>query len=139
MCAKICFRLFTIPDEMRRTRSRQDDALLYYLKELAVSWLILFFAGLFEITWAVGLKYTVGFTRFWPSVWTFAAMILSVYLLSRATASLPIGTAYAIWVGIGAAGAVIFGIILFNEPLSVGRMFFLSLLLVAIMGLKWTA
>jgi len=104
-----------------------------------MSWLILILAGLFEVAWAIGLKYSLGFTRFWPTVWTLGAMALSVGLLARATQHLPLGTAYAVWVGIGAAGAVILGVVLFHEPLSAGRIFFLSLLLVAILGLKWTA
>lgn len=103
-----------------------------------MSWIILFVAGLFEIGWAVGLKYTHGFTRFWPSVFTFAAIAISMYLLSAAARTLPIGTAYAIWVGIGAIGAATFGMLVLNEPATFGRIFFLCLLLTAIVGLKLT-
>lgn len=101
-----------------------------------MSWTILFLAGLFEVVWAVGLKYTEGFTRLWPSVGTLAAMALSFYLLAAAMRSLPLGTAYAVWVGIGAIGTAILGIVLFNEPASAGRLVSLGLILAGIIGLK---
>ena len=101
-----------------------------------MSWSILFLAGLFEVVWAVGLKYTEGFTRLWPSVGTVAAMALSFYLLAVAMRSLPLGTAYAVWVGIGAIGTAILGIVLFNEPASAGRLLSLGLILAGIIGLK---
>ena len=101
-----------------------------------MSWTILFLAGLFEVAWAVGLKYTEGFTRLWPSVGTLAAMALSFYLLAVAMRSLPLGTAYAVWVGIGAIGTAILGIVLFNEPASAGRLVSLGLILAGIIGLK---
>ncbi len=101
-----------------------------------MSWTILFLAGLFEVAWAVGLKYTEGFTRLWPSVGTLAAMALSFYLLAAAMRSLPLGTAYAVWVGIGAIGTAILGIVLFNEPASAGRLVSLGLILAGIIGLK---
>ncbi|NLG60506.1 MAG: quaternary ammonium compound efflux SMR transporter SugE [Gammaproteobacteria bacterium] len=101
-----------------------------------MSWTILFLAGLFEVAWAVGLKYTEGFTRLWPSVATLAAMALSFYLLAAAMRSLPLGTAYAVWVGIGAIGTAILGIVLFNEPASAGRLVSLGLILAGIIGLK---
>ncbi|HAG91213.1 MAG TPA: hypothetical protein DCL41_05045 [Bdellovibrionales bacterium] len=103
------------------------------------SWLILFFAGILEIFWAVGLKYTEGFTRIIPSALTLIALAGSMYLLSKAAQTLPIGTAYAIWVGIGAVGASIFGILLFKEPLTAPRMLFMALLIISIVGLKFTA
>lgn len=102
-----------------------------------MSWILLFFAGLFEIAWAIGLKYSHGFTRLIPSVITAASMIISVYLLSVAAKSLPIGTAYAVWTGIGALGAVILGIFLFHEPRDPIRLFFLALILVGIVGLRF--
>lgn len=102
-------------------------------------WIILFVAGLLEVAWAIGLKYTDGFTRLWPSVLTILAIIASMYLLSLAARSLPIGTAYAVWVGIGAAGTAVLGIILLKEPVTPGRVFFLLLLGVAIAGLKLTS
>jgi quaternary ammonium compound-resistance protein SugE len=102
-------------------------------------WLILFLAAVFECSWAVGLKYTHGFTRLTPSLLTLAAMALSVWLLGRASLHLPIGTAYAVWVGLGAAGTVVLGIFLFQEPVSPARLFFLGLMLLAIVGLKFTA
>ena len=81
-----------------------------------MAWVVLVIAGLFEVAWAIGLKYTEGFTRLWPSVGTVAAMVISVVLLGWAMRSLPVGTAYAVWTGIGAVGTVILGIVLFQEP-----------------------
>lgn len=101
-----------------------------------MTWLILIIAGLFETAWAIGLKYTEGFSRFWPSLWTIAAMILSVWLLGLSVKTLPVGTAYAIWVGIGAVGTVILDIWLFNEPVSPLRVISLLLIVAGIIGLK---
>ncbi len=101
-----------------------------------MNWVILILAGLFEIGWAIGLKYTEGFTRLWPSLATIAAMAISLGLLGIAMKSLPVGTAYAIWVGVGAVGTVIVGIILLDEPANVGRLLSLALILVGIIGLK---
>lgn len=102
-------------------------------------WTMVLIAGLLEAGWAIGLKYTEGFSRLWPSVLTLAALAGSMYLLARAAAELPIGTAYAVWVGIGAFGAALLGIFLFGESASPLRLFFLAVLLVAIAGLKVTA
>ncbi|HEU4515801.1 MAG TPA: quaternary ammonium compound efflux SMR transporter SugE [Steroidobacteraceae bacterium] len=99
-------------------------------------WTILVLAGLCEVGWAIGLKYTEGFTRPWPSTWTVLAMGLSIWLLAIAMKSLPVGTAYAVWVGIGAVGTVILGIILFKEPASVGRIASIVLIVAGIVGLK---
>lgn len=104
-----------------------------------MAWVLLVIAGLLETLWAIGLKYTEGFTRLWPSVLTIAGIVVSMFLLSLAARTLPIGTAYAVWVGIGAAGAVVLGIVLLNEPANPARLFFLGLLLVAIVGLKFTS
>lgn len=101
-----------------------------------MSWTILFLAGLFEIAWAVGLKYTDGFTRLWPSVGTLAAMGASFYLLAIAMRTLPLGTAYAVWVGIGAVGTAVLGIVLFAEPANAGRLVSLGLILAGIVGLR---
>jgi len=101
-----------------------------------MTWTILVFAGLFEVAWAIGLKYTVGFTRLWPSVWTVVAMALSFWLLGLAMKTLPVGTAYSIWVGIGAVGTVIFGIVLFNEPANAGRLISIGLIVAGLVGLK---
>ena len=101
-----------------------------------MSWIILFLAGLFEIAWAVGLKYTEGFTRLVPTSLTIAAMAISVGLLGLAMKSLPLGTAYAIWTGIGAVGTVIAGIILFGESVSLFRLGSVLLILTGIIGLK---
>jgi quaternary ammonium compound-resistance protein SugE len=102
-------------------------------------WIVLLVAGLLEVVWAVGLKYTDGFQRLWPSLGVGTALVASLVLLAQATRALPIGTAYAVWVGIGALGAAVCGIVLFREPVTVARVGFLLLLLVAIVGLKVTA
>ena len=101
-----------------------------------MTWVILFIAGLFEVVWAIGLKYTEGFTRLWPTVVTVVAMILSVWLLGVAMKSLPVGTAYAVWVGVGAVGTVILGIALFGEPANTARIISVSLIIAGIVGLK---
>lgn len=101
-----------------------------------MAWMILVLAGLFEVAWAIGLKYTEGFTRLWPSVGTIAAMIVSVGLLGIAMKNLPVGTAYAVWVGVGAVGTVILGIVLFNEPANAARMTSVGLIIAGIIGLK---
>lgn len=101
-----------------------------------MAWTILFCAGLLEIAWAVGLKYTDGFTRLLPTVGTVIAMAGSMLLLGLVVRSLPIGTAYAVWTGIGTAGTAILGIVLLGEAASVPRLFFVSLILVGIVGLK---
>ena len=101
-----------------------------------MNWFILVLAGLLEVGWAIGLKYTDGFTRFWPSAWTLLAMIGSVVLLGIAMKSLPVGTAYAVWVGIGAVGTVILGIILFGESASAPRVVSVALIVAGIVGLK---
>ncbi|MDO8960583.1 MAG: quaternary ammonium compound efflux SMR transporter SugE [Methylophilus sp.] len=101
-----------------------------------MNWLILVLAGLFEIAWAIGLKYTDGFTKLWPSVATLVAMVISVGLLGLAMKSLPVGTAYAVWVGVGAVGTAILGIVLFNESANIGRIVSLMLIVAGIVGLK---
>ena len=101
-----------------------------------MAWIILFVAGLFEIGWAIGLKYTEGFTRLVPTVLTAVSLVASMGLLGLAVRTLPIGTAYAIWTGIGAAGTVILGILLFREPATVARLFCVGLILAGIVGLK---
>ena len=104
-----------------------------------MAWLMLIIAGLIEAGWAIGLKYTDGFTKFWPSLFTILGIATSLFLLSLAARTLPMGTAYAIWVGIGAAGAVVLGMLFLGEPASGFRIFFIALLLVAIVGLKFTS
>ena len=104
-----------------------------------MAWFILFIAGLLEVVWSLGLKYTHGFTRPLPSVVTAAAMAASMLLLARAVRTLPIGTAYAVWVGIGVLGAAIGGVILFGEEMPLRRIVFIVLLAVSILGLKLTA
>jgi quaternary ammonium compound-resistance protein SugE len=96
-------------------------------------------AGLFETCWAIGIKYTQGWTRLWPSLGTLAALAISMVLLERAQRSIPIGTAYAVWVGIGALGAALLGIVLLGESRDPARLAFLGLLVVAIVGLKLTS
>ena len=101
-----------------------------------MSWIILVLAGLFEVGWAIGLKYTEGFTRLWPTVGTVAAMAVSLGLLGIAMKSLPVGTAYAIWVGVGAVGTVILGIVLFDEPVNALRIGSVVLIVAGLVGLK---
>jgi len=99
-------------------------------------WVILVLAGLFEVAWAIGLKYTDGFTRLWPSIGTGAAMVISLGLLGLAMKSLPVGTSYAVWVGVGAVGTAILGIVLLGEPATAGRLVSLGLIVAGIVGLK---
>jgi quaternary ammonium compound-resistance protein SugE len=101
-----------------------------------MNWVILILAGCFETAWAIGLKYTAGFTRLWPTVGTVVAMVISLGLLGIAMKSLPVGTAYAAWVGVGAVGTAILGILLFGEPANAGRLIILGLILTGIIGLK---
>lgn len=104
-----------------------------------MSWTLLFIAGLLEVVWAIGIKYTDGFTRLLPSLITGTAIVMSMVLLSWATRTIPIGTAYAVWVGIGALGAAVLGIVFLREPATLPRLLFLGLLLVSVIGLKLTA
>ena len=104
-----------------------------------MAWLWLVLAGLLEVVWAIGLKYTDGFTRLWPSVGTVVAMIVSVVLLGWAMRTLPVGTAYAVWTGIGAVGTVLLGLVLFHEPATVARLGCVALIVAGIVGLKLTA
>lgn len=106
---------------------------------MSLSWIYLVVAGLLEICWAIGLKYTNGFTRPWPSLFTIITLCASMFLLAKAAQTLPIGTAYAVWVGIGALGAAVLGIMLFNEAVSAMRLGFLCLLLISIVGLKFSS
>lgn len=101
-----------------------------------MAWVLLVAAGILEIGWAIGLKYSEGFTRLWPSIWTIAAIVLSLYLLSIAARTLPIGTAYAVWVGIGAAGAMVLGMALLGEPRTVARIACIGLIVAGVIGLK---
>ncbi|MGY0557284.1 MULTISPECIES: quaternary ammonium compound efflux SMR transporter SugE [unclassified Lysobacter] len=101
-----------------------------------MAWIILLLAGLFEIVWAIGLKYTEGFTRLWPTVGTLTAMAISVGMLGIAMKSLPVGTAYAIWVGVGAVGTVILGVVLFDEPVNALRVGSILLIIAGLIGLK---
>jgi quaternary ammonium compound-resistance protein SugE len=101
-----------------------------------MSWLFLFVAGLFEIGWAIGLKYTEGFTRLVPSILTVTAMTLSILLLGLALRTLPVGTAYAVWTGIGAVGTAVLGIYLFGEPAGAARLASIGMIVAGIVGLK---
>jgi quaternary ammonium compound-resistance protein SugE len=124
--------------------SREDDLAFHEcpgeddlaLRRWLMAWILLIIAGILEIGWAIGLKYTEGFTRLWPSVWTGAAMVVSMYLLAQAARTLPIGTAYAVWVGIGAAGTAILGMYLFSEPRDVARILCIVLIVAGVIGLK---
>lgn len=104
-----------------------------------MNWLILVLAGLFEVGWAIGLKYTNGFTRLWPTLGTALSMIVSLWLLGIAMKELPVGTAYSVWVGVGSIGTVILGIVLFGEPASAGRLISAGLIIAGIVGLKLAA
>ncbi|WP_222564907.1 quaternary ammonium compound efflux SMR transporter SugE [Novilysobacter antarcticus] len=101
-----------------------------------MNWIILLTAGLFEIAWAIGLKYSEGFTRLWPTVGTLVAMAISVWMLGIAMKNLPVGTAYAIWVGVGAVGTVILGVVLFDEPVNALRIGSVALIIAGMIGLK---
>lgn len=101
-----------------------------------MAWVLLLVAGLLEVGWAIGLKYTEGFTRLWPSALTLTAMVGSVLLLGVAMKSLPVGTAYAVWVGVGAVGTAILGMVLFGEAANLGRLCSLALIVAGIVGLK---
>jgi quaternary ammonium compound-resistance protein SugE len=101
-----------------------------------MAWMILFVAGLFEVGWAVGLKYTHGFTRLWPTVATGVSLVLSMGLLGVALRTLPLGTAYAVWTGIGTIGTAVLGIVLFREPATAARLVCIALIVTGIVGLK---
>ncbi len=103
-----------------------------------MSWILLIIAGLFEIAWAIGLKFTDGFTRLWPTLGTIAALVISVGLLGVAAKSLPIGTAYAVWTGIGAVGTVLCGIAFLGDPAAPARLVCVGLIILGILGLKLT-
>jgi quaternary ammonium compound-resistance protein SugE len=103
------------------------------------AWLTLAVAGLFEVGWAIGLEYSQGFTRLFPSILTVISLAISMLLLARAVQSLPIGTAYAVWTGIGAVGAATLGVVLFDEPSSAARVGFITLIVVGVVGLNFTA
>ena len=101
-----------------------------------MDWIILILAGLFETGWAIGLKYTDGFTRLWPTIWTGLAMIISLWLLGIALKTLPVGTAYSVWVGVGAVGTVMLGIVLLEESANAARLISVALIIGGIIGLK---
>jgi quaternary ammonium compound-resistance protein SugE len=103
-----------------------------------MAWLSLIIAGVFEVVWAIGLKYTDGFTRLWPSVWTIAAMAASIGFLAHAVKSIPLGTGYAVWTGIGAVGTAIFGILLFGESRNLLRLTSILVIIIGIAGLRLT-
>ncbi|MET9465013.1 multidrug efflux SMR transporter [Streptomyces sp. NPDC006544] len=104
-----------------------------------MAWVLLIIAGVIEVGWSIGMKFTEGFTRLWPSLFTGAGIVTSMVLLSLAVRTLPIGTAYGVWVGIGAAGAAVVGMAVMGEPVTAARIFFIALLLVAVVGLKVTS
>jgi quaternary ammonium compound-resistance protein SugE len=104
-----------------------------------MAWLYLFIAGVFETAWAIGLKYSAGFTKFGPSVFTVVAMMVSLYLLALALRTIPVGTGYAVWTGIGTVGAAVLGILLFNESRETARILCILLIVAGIIGLKLTS
>ena len=101
-----------------------------------MAWIYLFIAGILEVAWAIGMKYSEGFTKLWPSVWTIITMIISFALLSQALKTIPVGTGYAVWTGIGTVGAAILGIVLFQEPRDAARLICIFLIIAGIAGLK---
>lgn len=101
-----------------------------------MAWVVLFVAGLFEVGWAIGLKYTEGFTRLWPTVGTLVSVAVSMGLLGVALRTLPVGTGYAVWTGIGTVGTAVLGIILFREPATAARLFCIALIVAGIVGLR---
>jgi quaternary ammonium compound-resistance protein SugE len=121
-------------DDLTASISIGDDPAT--LKGTEVAWVILVVAGLFEVGWAIGLKYTEGFTRVWPTIWTVLSMAVGLWLLGIAMKSLPVGTAYSVWVGVGAVGTVILGIVLFDDPVNVARLISVALIIAGIVGLK---
>ena len=104
-----------------------------------MAWVVLLVAACLEIGWAIGLKYTAGFTRLWPSVWTVLALVASVALLAHAARTLPIGTAYAVWTGIGGAGTAVLGVWLFGEPATAARLACIGLIVAGVVGLKFVS
>lgn len=106
------------------------------LTDESMAWLILILAGIFEMGWAVGLKYSQGLTRLGPSIWTIVSMAISLWLLGLAMKPLPLGTAYSVWVGVGAIGTTLFGILVLDEPSNAGRLISLLLIFAGIVGLK---
>lgn len=102
-----------------------------------MAWIYLFIAGILEVGWAIGMKYSEGFTKLWPSVFTIITMVISFTLLSMALKTLPVGTGYAVWTGIGTVGAAILGIVLFNEPRDAARLICIFLIIAGIAGLKF--
>jgi quaternary ammonium compound-resistance protein SugE len=122
--------------EGERRSDLRDAAFTKRREETAMSWLLLILAGLLEVGWAIGLKYTDGFTRLWPSVGTALAMVVSLALLGIAMKALPVGTAYPVWVGVGAVGTVILGIVLFGEPADALRLVSVGFIVAGIVGLK---
>jgi len=129
--------MFTVKVDCKLETSYDENCLRK--ESLKLAWFILFIAGLFETAWAIGLKYSQGFTKLWPSVGTVIAMLASFLLLSRSLRELPIGTAYAVWTGIGAVGTVILGIILFQEPKDFSRIIFIGLIIIGIIGLQYSS
>ncbi|HDP55122.1 MAG TPA: multidrug efflux SMR transporter [Bacteroidetes bacterium] len=105
--------------------------------KIATAWAVLFIAGLFETGWAIGLKYSNGFTKLWPSVFTAVSMAISVWLLSQSLKVLPVGTAYAVWTGIGATFTAILGILLFNESKDVLKILFILMIVTGLVGLRF--
>lgn len=106
---------------------------------MQMPWILLLLAGLFEVGWAIGLKFTDGFTRPWPTAGTVLAMLVSVWLLAVAMQSIPVGTAYAVWVGVGAAGTVLLGVLLFGEPAGPIRLGSVALIVLGVAGLRFSA
>ena len=129
-------RLFDRAEHSSASRVEWENTASHTQRTERMAWILLLVAGILEVGWAIGLKYTEGLTRLWPSVFTLAAMTGSVILLGIAMKSLPVGTSYAVWVGVGAVGTAILGIILFGESANAGRLASLGLIVAGIIGLK---
>ena len=136
---KFCIEFIQVSkDDLTSTFNLEDDLIIFKGKCMSTNWVILIIAGLFEILWAIGLKYTDGFTKLTPSILTILSMLVSIWLLSISLKTLPLGTAYAVWVGIGTVGTVIAGIILFNDSVNLLRIISILFIILGIIGLKIT-
>lgn len=136
---KFCIKFIQVSkDDLTSTFNLEDDLIIFKGKCMSTNWVILIIAGLFEILWAIGLKYTDGFTKLTPSILTILSMLVSIWLLSISLKTLPLGTAYAVWVGIGTVGTVIAGIILFNDSVNLLRIISILFIILGIIGLKIT-
>lgn len=130
------YHIFQITKGVRINIECRFANYIFSKMKTSLAWTILIIAGFFETGWAIGMKYSNGFTKLWPSIFTAISMIISVAMLAYSLRTLPVGSAYAVWTGIGAVGTVILGIILLKEPYDLYRMFFIFLIIIGIVGLR---